>query len=408
MQSTQNGQVINYPKRETLKLGSLFDGSGGFPLAAKNVGITPVWASEIEPFPILVTKKNLPTMKHLGDIARIKGGNIPPVDIISFGSPCQDLSVSGKRKGLEGERSGLFFQATRIIKEMRKATSNKRPRYAIWENVPGALSSNKGKDFHAVLQELTSISDKSAAATIPCLSRWPLAGTLEGDSWSIAWRILDAQHFGVPQQRCRIFAVCDFAGHGAPKILFEAIPSKQHSQPRKQMGEDAANTAKDGVGGDRRFYRINTCRGSGSAMAKEGGVAKTLTASFFSPNVNQGGNLVLEPTGPRTITPLEAGRLQGFPDDWCENLAVKNPSKKTVQTWIAIWESWDQLRGVRRKTETQVRKWLASPTSDSAIYKLWGNGVALPVVQHILANLVEVNKSSAGNEAQEWTYSHPA
>ena len=138
----------------TLTLGSLFDGSGGFPLAARNVGMKPIWASEVEPFPILVTRKNLPELIHLGDINHIDGGKIIPVDVVTFGSPCQDLSVAGRQAGIAAERSGLFFQAARIIKEMRAATNNMFPKFVIWENVPGALSSNKGGDFHAVLKTL--------------------------------------------------------------------------------------------------------------------------------------------------------------------------------------------------------------------------------------------------------------
>ena len=141
-----------------MKLGSLFDGSGGFPLAGALFGIEPVWASEIEPFPIKVTKERLPGMKHLGSVTEIDGGKIEPVDIITFGSPCQDLSVAGKQAGIhDGVRSNLFFEAIRIIKEMRNATADEFPRFAVWENVPGAFSSNKGEDFRAVLQAFCEI-----------------------------------------------------------------------------------------------------------------------------------------------------------------------------------------------------------------------------------------------------------
>lgn len=141
-----------------MKLGSLFDGSGGFPLAGALYGIEPVWASEIEPFPIRVTKLRFPGMKHLGSVTEVNGAEIEPVDIITFGSPCQDLSVAGKQAGIhDGQRSNLFFEAIRIIKEMRDATSNHFPRFAVWENVPGAFSSNKGQDFRAVLQAFCDI-----------------------------------------------------------------------------------------------------------------------------------------------------------------------------------------------------------------------------------------------------------
>lgn len=141
-----------------MKLGSLFDGSGGFPMAGALFGIEPVWASEIEPYPIRVTKKRFPNMKHLGDVTKINGAEIEPVDIITFGSPCQDLSVAGKQAGIhDGKRSNLFFEAIRIIKEMRNATSDQFPRFAVWENVPGAFSSNKGADFRAVLQAFSEV-----------------------------------------------------------------------------------------------------------------------------------------------------------------------------------------------------------------------------------------------------------
>ena len=138
-------------ENNNLTLGSLFDGSGGFPLGGLISGITPVWASEIEPFPIRVTTKRLPQVKHYGDISKMNGAEIPPVDIITFGSPCQDMSIAGKRDGLSGSRSSLFYEAVRIIKEMRCKTNGQKPRFIVWENVPGAFSSNKGEDFRAVL-----------------------------------------------------------------------------------------------------------------------------------------------------------------------------------------------------------------------------------------------------------------
>lgn len=150
-----------------MTLGSLFDGAGTCCLAAELCGITPVWSSEIERFPLEVTKRRFPTVKQLGDVTKIKGSEIEPVDIISFGSPCQDLSVAGKRAGLKGERSGLFMEAIRIIKEMRDATANEFPRFAIWENVLGAFSSNKGEDFRAVLEEFCKIKDGDASIPRP-------------------------------------------------------------------------------------------------------------------------------------------------------------------------------------------------------------------------------------------------
>lgn len=207
-------------EQNKLTLGSLFDGSGGFPLGGLISGITPVWASEIEPFPIRVTTKRLPFMKHYGDVSKMNGAKIEPVDIITFGSPCQDMSIAGKRAGLDGSRSNLFYEAIRIVKEMRCATDGKYPRYIVWENVPGAFSSNKGADFQSVLEEICSVKGYKIDPARP--ERWPAAGEIVADDFSLAWRVLDAQYWGVPQRRKRIYLVADFAGGSAGKILFES------------------------------------------------------------------------------------------------------------------------------------------------------------------------------------------
>lgn len=209
-------------------LGSLFDGIGGFPLAGLYNGITPIWASEIETFPLRVTKDRFPNMIDLGDITKLKGEELPSVDLITGGSPCQDLSVAGERAGLAGERSGLFMEQIRITKEMRykdgkegKANHLIRPRYFLWENVPGAFSSAEGEDFRAVLEETAKIADNRISIPRPPKGIWKSVGSILGDEFSIAWRVLDAQYWGVPQRRKRIFLVADFGGYTAPKILFE-------------------------------------------------------------------------------------------------------------------------------------------------------------------------------------------
>ena len=206
-----------------MTLGSLFDGSGTCPLAAMMCGITPVWASEIEPYPVAVTTARFPEMKHLGDITKINGAEIEPVDIITFGSPCQDLSVAGSQAGLkDGTRSNLFFEAIRIIEEMRKSTNERYPRIAVWENVPGAFSSNQGEDFRAVLQAFCDIEGQGLdIVPRPPKGKWRNAGAIVGDGYSVAWRVLDAQFWGVPQRRRRIYLIADFAGGRAGKILFE-------------------------------------------------------------------------------------------------------------------------------------------------------------------------------------------
>ena len=207
---------------KNLTLGSLFDGSGGFPLGGLLSGITPLWASEVEPFPIRVTTKRLPFMKHYGDISSMNGGEIEPVDIITFGSPCTDMSIAGKRAGLDGKQSSLFYQAIRIVKEMRCATNGEYPRFIVWENVPGAFSSNKGEDFKAVLEAVIGVVCPETEVPMPEKNRWPYADLYMGDGWSLAYRTLDAQYWGVPQRRRRIFLVADLAGRCAGKVLFES------------------------------------------------------------------------------------------------------------------------------------------------------------------------------------------
>ena len=229
-----------------LTLGSLFDGSGGFPLGGLISGITPVWASEIEPFPIRVTTKRLPFIKHYGDISYMDGSKIEPVDIITFGSPCQDLSIAGKRDGLDGKRSSLFYEAIRIIKEMRCSTDGKKPRYIVWENVPGAFSSNKGEDFRCVLEGICHIKDETLS--VPKIDKWKQAGTIVGDHFSLAWRVLDAQYWGVPQRRRRIYLVADFGGKRAKEILFESEGMSGNSPKSGCQGKGAAGDIESGSG----------------------------------------------------------------------------------------------------------------------------------------------------------------
>ena len=187
-------------------------------------------------------------MIHLGDITKIKGDNIPQVDVITFGSPCQDLSIAGKRAGLSGERSGLFIEAVRIIKEMREATNGEYPKYAVWENVPGAFSSNKGEDFRAVLEELARIKEAGISIPGPDKSKWAKAGLITGDDWSIAWRTMDAQYWGVPQRRLRISLVLDFTGGRAGEILFEPESLRGHFAPGITPGQATAGAVGNGAG----------------------------------------------------------------------------------------------------------------------------------------------------------------
>ena len=729
--------------KDKLTLGSLFDGSGGFPLGGILTGIEPKWSSEIEPFPVLVTHKRLPEVKHYGDVSGLSGAELEPVDIITFGSPCQDLSIAGKRAGIQdGERSNLFFQAVRIIKEMREATHGEKPRYCVWENVPGAFSSNGGADFKAVLEAVIGIKEEGVQVPAPEGHRWPKADVYLGDGWSVAYRVLDAQYWGVPQRRARIYLVCDLGGESAGEILFKSEGMSGYSPEGCRPWERASGGAEEGTGeaggrpdpGDRRyvlnpqgcsgirvteeqtgtlvaqdhgnhpavlqaagfstehsaqsrsigyeeetsptlragvvpaalsienhptdgrvkvrddgkvqtlceragtgggnvplvgepvtlkirsgcegggkgalwqenksatlgthndqtlfqpqpksygiskeaydsgekaafnfsvyeelsptliarqpgavakseksiaygicsksshammsdnphsgFYEAKTSRtldrsGGNAVTSNQGGIcivspvpeeretydvrftsegskvsrghvypsdtARTLGTDKPDPGSNQGGIAVLEketsyalqgsmigrtekncPQGDgvnedvsftlntvdrhavahpedvhystsknsyhtsaikeqagtlvatdykdppcvndmpndepayivRRLTPTECAHLQGFPDWWCRNLAVPEPSEDEVTFWMEVWETWNSINGKRPKTEKQVRKWLADPYTDAAEYKLWGNGISLPIVYFVLSGIAW----AAGKEKKE-------
>ena len=239
-----------------MKLGSLFDGSGGFPLAGSLCGIEPVWAAEVEPYPIAVTTSRFPKMRHLGSVTDIDGAKVEPVDIITFGSPCQDLSVAGKRAGLKHEangdeettRSGLFMEAVRIIREMREATNGRYPTFTLWENVPGAFSSNKGEDFHTVLEELVKIVEPSAVMPPVPKNGWPYADCYMGDGWSLAYRVFDAQYWGVPQRRRRIHLVLHLTGQCAGRVLFEREGLRGHLAESGTAGQTVAGDVEDRTG----------------------------------------------------------------------------------------------------------------------------------------------------------------
>ena len=601
---------------KSMTLGSLFDGSGGFPLGGVLAGITPIWSSEIEPFPIRVTTARFPNMKHYGDITTIKGSELEPVDIISFGSPCQNLSVAGKREGLDGDRSSLFYEAIRIIKEMREATNGKYPRYIVWENVPGAFSSNKGEDFKAVLEEICKVKDEQVSISKP--AKWENAGRIMGDGFSIAWRLLDAQYWGVPQRRQRIYLVADFDGGSAGKILFESEGLSGYSAQGFKSWQNAANGITEGIGetgsqdslmfenhsqdtryrgplavaqtvsstygtgGNNQPFVVQTpktlkvrcgCEGGGKGALIQDNLSATLSTNndqtlfqpraygvcaknsnsmksdnpnsgFYeadtsrcldanggNPTCNQGGIAVIEgngsrpshrgdgykesdvmytlnateqhavafaevhatlsandgPKGPssqmmknpeenfvgevsygigrpamnqgynarfsfqieeeveptlvasgasgvahprfssskasffteaneecantlvatdykdppivndgdeidyivRRLTPTECARLQGFPDWWCDDLGIPDPTDEDIAKWREVFETHAKAIGkiTKPKSDAQIRKWLQNPQSDSAEYKMWGNGVALPNVFFVLAGI---------------------
>jgi DNA (cytosine-5)-methyltransferase 1 len=395
-----------------IKLGSLFDGIGGFPHSAQRHGITPVWASEIDPYCVSITKRHFPDMQHLGDICQINGADIEPVDIITFGSPCQDLSIAGKQAGLQGERSGLFWEAIRIIDEMREATNGKYPRWAVWENVPGVLSSNDRLDFRAVLQAFTKID-----IPMPYTGRWAGAGMVRGGKCDVAWRILDAQYWGVPQRRRRVFVVADFAGERTGTVLFKPESLRGNATPGRSAGEKpaghagggfAANMWPEAAQGENIIVRMregqNGCGGRGPLISKDksltlatgndqvvfaydarghgdgktintitrnngdritdytplciahgqgnaeicDNISPTLNCTHWQPYIADGGYIV------RRLTPVECERLMGFPDDWT---ACGHDGK-------AI--------------------------SDTRRYRAIGNSVAVPCVEYIMAGIAEM------------------
>lgn len=481
-------------------LGSLFDGSGGFPLAGSLCGITPKWAAEIEPYPIAVTRSRFPDMKHLGDISKVSGYEIEPVDIITFGSPCQDLSISGKRAGLKHEangdeettRSGLFMEAVRIIKEMREATNGSYPRFALWENVHGAFSSNKGEDFRIVLEELIKIVEPEAVMPAVPAKGWAYADSYIGDGWSLAYRVFDAQYWGVPQRRRRIHLVLDLRGECARKILFEREGLRGYfaegGTPWQGPAGDAANrTGEDDFEGERvtntfhntghgfwnescagatlickcydargngDWQTVNTLTGDhenritdytsvvvskypiyciqGSIIdldGKQGGsgisenVAYTLT-TFDRQGVcycmahGQTNTEILYDKSPflkcnheqpivfceevryivRRLTPTECARLQGFPDNWGEPDKKDDFTEEEYRFWLDVRNTHAAINGKPQKdyTKPQMLTWYNKLHTDSAEYKMWGNGIALPPALYCMHGMVEAMRNEIG------------
>ena len=328
-------------------------------------------------------------MIHLGDITKIHGNEIEPVDCITFGSPCQGLSMAGKRLGFDDDRSVLFLDAARIIKEMRSSTNGLYPTFAVWENVPGAFSSNGGEDFHAVLEELARVEQPDASIPRPSGrgGRWSKAGAIAGNGWSLAWRQLDAQYWGVPQRRKRIALVVDFGGQRAAEILFERTSLSGNPNERIPAWEATPrNSQGSPFGCDRTSEKvIYDARGNG-----DGRTCPTITGDHenritdytaivtepedcLTPWDNQarriysengtfpalaareksGGNqqaVLIKRTRwiVRRLTPTECERLQGYPDGWTD---------------IGEW------------TDTKEKKHKAA---ESPRYKALGNSIALP------------------------------
>lgn len=433
-----------------MKLMSLFDGSGGFPLAASLCGIEPVYAAEVEPYPIAVTKNRFPKMKHLGDVSKVKDGEIEPVDIITFGSPCQDISIAGKRAGLkhadmgddETTRSGLFLEAIRIIKEMREATNGVYPRYAIWENVPGAFSSNRGEDFRTVLEEFIRVKEKDAVMPAVPQAGWAYADCISGDGWSIAYRVFDAQYWGVPQRRRRIYLVADFRGECAQEILFKRESLRGYFEAGRTPWQGIAADAQNCVG-----QQISVCTDGKSPTLRaeahgnapyvikkktlvydtrgngDGETVPTITgdhnnritdytALCCEAVVYDGANITspLNKTNPqagdpchtistdsrnyivRRLTPTECARLQGFPDWWGEIPKKDNLTDDEYVFWLNARNTYAKINNKTTKeySKEQMLSWYNKLHSDSSEYKMWGNGIALPNALYVMQGIAEV------------------
>lgn len=357
-------------------------------------------------------------MKHLGDITLIHGNEIEPVDCIIGGSPCQDLSVAGKRAGLSGERSGLFMEQIRIVKEMRNRYG--KPRYMVWENVPGAFSSNNGEDFRAVLEEVTRITDETAVIPRPPKGKWTCAGCIMGDGWSVAWRTHDAQFWGVPQRRRRIALVADFGGESAPEILFERESLSRDSESGAETREGTAASLENSTGNtvwclqgngiDRAdtagcngrgwredvSYTLNTidrpavcydmthandvirecghvcptlqgrmgtggnqvplafCTDVGMFTSAEDKATSLLARQYKDPPIVSYNNHIV-----RRLTPLECERLQGYPDGWTDI------------------GDWTDSKGKKHKS------------ADAPRYKALGNSIAFPFWDWMLRRMSE-------------------
>ena len=388
-----------------MTLGSLFDGIGGWLLAARHAGVTPVWASEIEPFPQSVTARHFPEVKQLGDITKIDGAAIPPVDIVCAGSPCQDLSIAGKREGLDGARSGLFRRAVDIVRAMRRATGGRHPRFFVWENVPGAFSSNKGMDFRAVLEEIGQTE-----IPIPQHGKWANAGMVECDECQIAWRVLDAQYWGAPQRRRRIFLVSDFAADGrcAHEILFEqeGVSGNPQEGEREEQGIacDTQNSSRAAIYDMQQ--RSDVIRNHGeicntlSARMGTGGNNVPVVHSYciagnsIDRKTHNGcnGRGVIEGAA-YTLNTVDRHAVAYIPETVgalcaCDHKGVGNQyvnDNKILSTHGIV----------RRLTPTECERLQGLPDgyteggSDTARYKALGNGMAQPCADYVIRRIVE-------------------
>ena len=417
--------------------------TGGFPLAAQRNGVTPVWASEIEAFPIEVTKIRFPDMLHVGDITMIKGAELMPVDVVCGGSPCQDLSLANiKRTGLQGERSSLFLEQIRVIKEMRnleqsqgRAADTIRPRYMVWENVPGAFSSAAGEDFRTVLEETCRVVDNTVSIPRPPEGVWKPAGAILGDQFSVAWRVYDAQYWGVAQRRRRIFLVADFGGQSAAEILFERQSSAGDSEESGKAREEAAADATTGItlSGDTVRNASSPCIDRGqnailfSQQRSDEYIHNYISSTQSARQYKSSTDLVCAPAvfgqskyasyaeGVATLR-AQGGGCGGGSENLCveqlydmshTNEVIRTCAPGVSPTLVARMGTGGnqipiRLGGtlVRRLTPLECERLMGLPdgwtdipgASDSARYKALGNSVAIPCVMWILGQIKHLHR----------------
>ena len=417
--------------------------TGGFPYAGELEGFTPLWASEIEAAPISITKRHFPDMAHVGDITELDGRVLEPVHAIAFGSPCQDLSVAGRREGLEGAQSGLFMEAIRVVKEMRSATNGVYPAYVIWENVPGAFSSNDGEDFRKVITEIARVPDPGVSIPRPsgrAGDTWFSAGALVGDGYSLAWRVLDAQYWGVPQRRRRIFLVADLGSRRAGEILFNENRLHRDSQEGKEKGERPPADAERSPSETGQLFL------EPPAYCIQGNtINRTEASGAMGKGVNEEVSFTLDTSGKHAVAyPINdkatryrgggGGRDDGAGNgfgiggdgdpmptlDTASRHAVALGSGKPVtgtllancgtKQWLGNQEAFsgdyfpiaDSI--IRRLTPVECERlqgfpdgWTATghdgkPISDTARYKALGNSVAIPCVRFVLSGIAEILK----------------
>ena len=326
--------------------GSFFDGIGVWQLAAVNAGIKPVWSSEIDEFACAVSKNHFPSTIQLGDIRKLE--SVPKVDVITASSPCQDISIAGKQGGIHCERSGLFFKAVELV---RRGNA----RFFVWENVPHVI--NRREDFQAVLEAVTQTE-------IPIPERgFANAGVVDFDGGQLAWRICDAQFWGVPQRRRRIFLVADFAGRRAAEILFEpASMSGDFATGTREKSNVAARTRTDSD------FAVYENHGQDSRIKRLNDIAPLVAYGIGRDAFNQGTNAKFNPTIERELQPPLTARGTGA---ICSNV-------------------------VRRLTPLECERLMGLPDnftahgSDSKRYKALGNALALPVASWILKRIKEV------------------